>query len=285
MDQVRLSSHAKINLFLKILSKNSDGYHNICSLMSKIEFADLICVKKSRSSKIVLKSPLNQAMESDNNLIIKAVTLYDKNFGLDFGLEIELLKYLPIAAGLGGGSSNAATTLIALTMLDSKNVSIEDLKPVAIELGSDVPFFLQYKGAIVEATGGEVTKFNLPKKFDILLAKPKFSISTKDSYQNSTFDFLTPFDKQKTISTFLTGDLNRISQVMVNDLEQYALDNYQELVDLKLSIESLPTPPLKTLLAGSGSTLLAFFNNPGEIKIAIKQLKSENLLLRQSATL
>jgi len=170
---------AKINWFLKVCGLRNDGYHNIKSLIQKITLYDVLTFAPSENLTLItnLQIPLRQ------NLIYKAAVLLKKECDVKAGAKIHLTKKIPVSAGLGGGSSDAALTLIGLNKLWSTALSIEELCTFAERLGSDVPFFLHGPLAFVEGRGEKITDVKAIKPFDILLVKPPVAVSTHWAYE------------------------------------------------------------------------------------------------------
>ena len=177
-------SHAKINLFLRIIGQRPDGYHNIQSIFQLIDLHDVISIKKRKDSLIKIKCNVKEI--ENNNIINKSVNLFLNYSHLPYiGLDIILKKNIPIGGGLGGGSSNAATCLIALNEIYETKLSAIQLKHIARQIGCDVPFFLQHKNAWVEGTGDIITPIFI-KPIWLVLIFSKHNISTSDIFSKYT---------------------------------------------------------------------------------------------------
>ena len=173
-----LKAPAKINWFLKILGLRDDGFHEIQSLIQKITLYDILTINPEKD--MILTT--NSSIPVKQNLVYKTALLLKEACGVKKGAHIHLEKYIPMAAGLGGGSSDAASTLTGLNKLWALNLSKTKLFELAQQLGSDVPVFLNGPLAFVEGRGEKATVLNAAKKFDILLVKPPFDISTAWAY-------------------------------------------------------------------------------------------------------
>lgn len=188
MKKIKLNwpSPAKINLFLYVNQKRKDGYHNIQTLLQFLNYGDIIKIKKTKNNKIKIVNNFSNISEK-NNLIFKSAKLlkqYSQKIkpNNNFGAKIYIKKNLPIGSGLGGGSSNAATTLIALNYLWKINLSDQKLTKISYKLGADIPFFINGHSSFAEGIGNQLLYINLKEKWNLILY-PKISISTKKIFQ------------------------------------------------------------------------------------------------------
>lgn len=237
-------SPAKINLFLKIVRRRDDGYHELASLFQTVNLFDTLTFEFcERQDRLTCSDPTIPVDE--NNLVLKALNLFRERTGSEFFVDISLQKKIPSQAGLGGGSSNAATTLWALNELLGQPASLQQLKEWGGELGSDVPFFLSTGTAFCEGRG-EVIKELPPLKMSnkLVLTKPDFGMSTIEVYQNLDIAKLTCRDPQDDLNKFLEGGFT-----FYNDLEEPAFRIMPELAVFKGSIHAD-----HVLMSGSGSS-------------------------------
>ena len=265
-----LPSPAKVNLSLWIKGKRPDGYHEIVTVMQTINLMDIISFIPSNRLELSIKGNKTLPL-GKSNLIIKACRLFQERTGIKPKVKIKLEKRIPVGAGLGGGSSNAATTLKGLNLIYGKPLSDEELYEIASELGSDVPFFL--KGGLVIAYGRvEKLKHYTPAHFDILLVFPGFSCSTAEVYQNlpSIKRNISIENAEKLIiSPLLNEHLEELEENMENDLELSDSPCVKRTLEVK---ERLREVGLKPLMSGSGSSVFAIIK--GE-KPNITPLKKE----------
>jgi 4-diphosphocytidyl-2-C-methyl-D-erythritol kinase len=255
MKYIEIKSPAKINIGLDIISKRADGYHNLQTIFYPLyELYDIIKIERSNEFSFTSSK---KELNDDNNLIVKAKNLLEKKFSRKLPVKIHLEKNIPIGAGLGGGSSNAASVLLALNDMFNLGMKKEILIRYALELGSDVPFFIKAKPSIGESRGEILTDVNLNITKPFLIVNPGIHISTKEAFANiklkeSKIDY-------KTISE---DDLNNISlfyQLFKNDFEEYVFKTYHEIRDIKnLMIDK---GALFSLMSGSGSTVYGIFND------------------------
>jgi 4-diphosphocytidyl-2-C-methyl-D-erythritol kinase len=198
MNRLTIRAPAKINLLLKVLRKRKDGYHDIYSWLQAVNLFDYLIFEERPAGG--LKLYINGGGDlptDDRNLVIKSARLLHKRFGLSGGLEIRLTKNIPIAAGLGGGSSDAAATIYAINRLYNLGLTVNDMLEIGLQLGSDIPFFFSSGQAEVTGRGEVINNISLPVDYSIVLVVPDMAISTADSYRRLNFDLTSPYDINK----------------------------------------------------------------------------------------
>ena len=266
----RIKSPAKVNLGLKVLNKRSDNFHNILSIFIELNLYDTLDFYPSQSLKI-LSTGHYLAPNGKNNIIYKAVNIFSKEFGVNVDYKILLNKSIPIGAGLGGGSSNAAKTLVALNQIFNYNISEDKLCKMGSKIGSDVPFFIT--GGIKKITGkGELIhqiNYSVLNNKIFLLIFPNFSISTKWAY-NKIKKHLEPKKIRHKFSP-LTDKVNWA--LFENDFEHIVCLTYPEIRDIKKMLYK--TGALYSSLSGSGSTMFGIYNDMKLVNKAIKSFKNE----------
>lgn len=265
-----IPSPAKINLSLWIKGKRKDGYHELITVMHTINLYDVLHFLPS--DKLELHIEGNQALPlGSSNLIIKACKLFKEKTGINPKVKIKLEKNIPVGAGLGGGSSNAANTLKALNTLYGNPLSEKELFELAEHLGSDVPFFI--KGGLAIAWGrGEKLKFYSPANFEILLVYPLFSCSTAEVYQK-----LPPIERKISledaeklvVSPLINGNWEQLKENIENDLEKSESNCVKQVLEIKKELESLGVE--KSLMSGSGSSVFSIITQ----KIDTSPLKNK----------
>ena len=260
---------AKINLFLRVLRKRADGYHDIVSLMQKITLYDEL-IFSPRPKGIVLNCPGNDLPISEDNLVFRAAQSIFAYANYPFGVEIKLTKKIPLAAGLGGGSSDAATTLIALNKMCSLNLKKNELIKLGAKIGADVPFFIFGNNALTSGIGDKLKALqNLPK-INLVLIKPQFEISTKMVYENLNLRLTRGKNNYSIPRFFALGDVIR---ELHNDLEEVSLKLHPELNNLKQIL--LCHGALGALMSGSGPTVFGIFPDEKSAKKARNAVKKE----------
>ena len=258
--EITARSPAKINLFLKVTGKRPDGYHEILSVMQMVELFDTLAFKPDPSGGLSLKVGGMDAPSDGTNLVIKAAEALREWAGVGLGARIELDKKIPVSAGLGGGSGNAAVALKSLANLWRIDITREDMERIALSIGADVPFFLNGPCAAVTGVGEKIRPVNPCKSVPVLLVKPDFGISTAEAYKNSRFDFA-PFNADGgMVDDAVSGDPARMAPRMVNDLMPWAMDAHPNLARLKERMEAVEPAPVRVMMSGSGPTLFALYD-------------------------
>lgn len=238
-----LFSPAKINLFLRIVNKRPDGYHNLSSLFQAIDLGDVITFKIHHEDSLTCTDP--SLPVDQTNLIIKALHLFRHKTGLQNCFKIHLEKNIPTEAGLGGGSSNAATTLWALNQLSGNIATVDQLSSWSAEIGSDIPFFLSTGTAYCTGRGEHVQNLPPLSSRSLLIAKPNFGLSTPAVYKRLILPSQT--SQQDDLQAFFNG-----AQKYFNDLEKPAFELNPDLQDIKNELLSCGFETV--LLSGSGSS-------------------------------
>ena len=274
MSNYRVKSFAKINLGLKILDERSDSFHNIKSIFIRISLHDIL--EFNQSEKFQFKCNQKKIPTNNKNTIYKAYNILNNLYSFNTQYAITLHKSIPLLSGMGGGSSNAAATLIALNKLNKLNLKKEQLIDLGLQIGSDVPFFIKEQ-KIKQITGrGEILKnHSAPnlKSIYFLLIFPKFSISTAWAYKKikKTLDYSTYIPK------FPALDDNVDWKLFENDFEKVVGSTYPEIFEIKEDL--MNNGALYSSLSGSGSTMFGIYNNKQFIKQAQDKLKNYNTLI------
>lgn len=268
-----INSYAKINFFLKIGKKLGSGYHNIQSVAQKIDLSDSISIEPLTEDKIIVEST-NKELESESNLAYKAALLLKKKFRVRHGIRIFIEKNIPLEAGLGGGSSNAATALISLNKLWGLKLKEKQLIGLASQLGSDVPFFIGENAALVEGIGDRIKRIKKSFSINIVLINPGFRVSTKWAY--SAFDRQKPKIKAKAdinslVKAIEKKDIIGIAGNLHNDFEPIVEKKYKVLNEIKNNL--LRNDALNACISGSGPTVFGIFNSIYEAREAFFKIQ------------
>ena len=261
-------SYAKVNLFLKIGTKLKSGYHNLQSVMQMIELSDNMSIEPINEDKIIVEST-NPELASEENLAYKAAQLLKKKYRIKHGIRIYIEKNIPLEAGLGGGSSNAATTLLNLNKLWGLKLKEKQLIELASQIGSDVPFFIGENAAVVEGIGDKIKRIKKSFSINVVLINPGFRVSTKWAY--SAFDRQRPKIKTKAdISNLVKAierkDVKEIANNLHNDFEPIVTKKYKVINDIKTNL--LRNDALNAVVSGSGPTVFGIFNSIYEAREA-----------------
>lgn len=266
MKRIEIKAPAKINIGLNIVSKRADGYHNLETFFYPIhDLYDYITFEKDESFEFSCSAP---ELDNDDNLIVKAVKLLEEVKKRRFSLKIFCDKNIPQGAGLGGGSSDAAATLISMNELFQLGIKYEELVTLSLFLGSDVPFFLKSKPAIAKSRGEILTHVELEINKYILLVNPLIHISTKEAFSkiipaNSNINYETFFGNSQLNYSLLSENIR-------NDFESTVYSKFPEIRQIKGSL--LANGACFSLMSGSGSTVYGFFNTLIEAEKAKKYL-------------
>ena len=257
-------SPAKINLFLHVTSKRSDGYHNIQTIFQLVDYCDEININY-RSDGLISRISGNENISKDQDLTIRSATLLKKITGSKGGADIAIVKKIPIGGGLGGGSSNAATVLIALNKLWNLNLPKEELVDIGQNLGADVPVFINGHSSWGEGIGEILTPISLPKYFYLIVTIGKH-ISTKEIF---THKALTMSPVQRKIA-----DFSMVSNPH-NDCLDAAIDLEGEIKDALIHLNSTERHIDSARMTGSGSCVFVAFENESDALIAKEELPSK----------
>ena len=240
---------AKINLSLKILGRRNDGFHELDTLIAPISLYDEIRIDKRRLGKgIEFRCDDSSIPQGDENLAVRAAKAFFDTTKIEPALSIELKKKIPHGAGLGGGSSDAASVLLALNEMFKTKLSREALAEIAEPLGSDVPFFLFQSAAVCKGHGEIVMPVKLQRQFSILLLKPAFAISTAWAYSR--------WQHSREIPGIRYQAQEFVGQTFANDLERPVFEKFVFLAQLKMWLLS-QSEVGASLMSGSGSTVFA----------------------------
>jgi 4-diphosphocytidyl-2-C-methyl-D-erythritol kinase len=271
-----LKAPAKINLFLKVLNRRPDGYHEIESLMQKIELFDILHLSR-QGEQISLSCPGNTLPEDRENLAYRAAHAFFSATGIKPGIKIILEKNIPVAAGLGGGSSDAAAVITGLNTLLNANLAREQLIDIARPLGADVPFFVQDCSAAMATGIGDCIQQVLPmRELSIVLVNPGFGVSTKWVYENfpltsNSNTYILARD-QKTTKDFHAAAPS-LYEELGNDLEVVTINRFPEIGDLKKELKK--GGAVTSLMSGSGPTVFGLFVSEEDAQRSIMQLSKK----------
>ena len=260
-----LHSPAKLNLFLHIVGRRADGYHLLQSVFQLIDWCDIVSLKRIPENDIRRINPI-PGVNPENDLVVRAAKLLKDFCQIDFGVEISLRKVIPMGAGLGGGSSDAASTLIGLNALWNLKLDQKALCELGLQLGADVPFFIFGKNAFVEGIGEKIKEINLGSH-DFLVIFPRQGVETKRIFQDPE---LTRDHGQITIDGFLASPWTDLS----NDCQAVAMRLCPE-VKQALDWIGQAVPGSEPRMSGSGSSVFAALDpkaNPAKLENLLQSL-------------
>jgi 4-diphosphocytidyl-2-C-methyl-D-erythritol kinase len=281
MQELKILSYAKINIGLYVLGEMEDGYHEIITLFQQIDLHDTLkFIRSTEKMKIISDYP--QFPPGENNLIWKAFNLFKSTCRVKGGLNVYVEKQIPLGAGLAGGSSNAAVTLLAANKLWDYPFKRAELMELAIQLGADVPFFIYGISAIGRGKGEILENINYDKNWWIVVVCPKISISTKWVY-NQTKYILTKIKKIANFKTFFENfNCNTLQDNVYNELEGIVFKRYPFLKKIKQQLKEMGA--FYVSMSGSGSSMYGFFNKKQHaVRIAqffVKEKKIDSFLCK-----
>lgn len=272
---INIKANAKINLTLDILGKRDDGYHEVCMVMQSINLCDTLTIAKLNEQKIILHGDVAGVAKPEDNLVYKAAKLFLDTYELKSGVEIKLDKKIPVAAGLAGGSTDAAAVLRGLNELFELNLSVDELCKLSSKLGSDIPFCV--RGGTMLATGrGEILQevATMPKT-DLVLVKPKIGVSTAWVYKNYhkvAQNVIHP-NTEKMLEALKAKDKQSIYDNLRNVLEFVTIPEYPEIAELKRAL--LNAGANVSMMSGSGPTVFAFADNSEQAHKIAEKIKQD----------
>ena len=258
MDSIRLKARAKINLGLDVLGKRDNGYHDVRMVMQTVGIYDRIVINKIPEDEIRIKANLSFLPLNENNLIYKAAKMLKDDYNFCGGVEIELNKFIPVAAGMAGGSSDAASTLYGINRLFNLHISMKKLMEYGVKIGADVPYCLMRGTALAEGIGEKLTKLSPMPDCHILVAKPPISVSTKLVYEKlDTTDIVKHPDIDGIIEAISNKDVRLVAERMGNVLEDVTIPMYPVINDIKKVM--LENGAINAMMSGSGPTVFGIF--------------------------
>ncbi len=260
MDSIIVKAYAKINLGLDVIRKREDGYHDVCMIMQSLDLHDTITLTKISTPGISIQTNLSYLPVDKGNLVYKAAALFMETISAQEGLKIKLDKKIPVAAGLAGGSSDAAATLKGLNELYQAGLSMNELMQLGVKIGADVPYCIMLGTALSEGIGEVLTPLSPMPKCSILLVKPDLCVSTKYVYENLklTPDVIHP-DILHMQEALAEGNLDHLAERMDNILQTVTVQNYPIITNIKNKMIELGA--LTSLMSGSGPTVFGIYSN------------------------
>ena len=261
MNSITLKSRAKINLSIDVLGKRQDGYHLVEMIMQTIDLYDLIEINEKDNDQITIKSTSDEIPLDCNNLVYKAANLIKKTFNINKGVEIHIKKNIPVAAGMAGGSSNAAAVLVGLNKLWNLNLSNQQLEKIGLKLGADVPFCINGGAFLASGIGEELTPIKgLTKDVCILVCKPDLFVSTKEVYECIDSKDIDKRPNNKFLIECLKNeDTRQLAENMFNVLEGVTMDKHPVIQQIKDIMTN--NRALGAMMSGSGPTVFGLYEN------------------------
>ncbi len=274
MKEIKLKAKAKINLGLDVLRKREDGYHEVRMIMQTIPLYDKLTMRTAEDGQIRLQTNLRFLPVGEDNLVYRAAKLLMDEFQIKQGVEIDLVKYIPVAAGMAGGSSDAAAALVGVNKLFNLGLSIEQLMERGVKIGADVPFCVMRGTALAEGIGEKLTPLPPMPKCHILIAKPGIHVSTKFVYGNLRADALKEHpDIDGQIEALKRGDLRKLARLMGNVLETVTVPEYPVIRQIKETM--MTCGALNAMMSGSGPTVFGLFEEEAAAQEAYRMFSED----------
>lgn len=280
---MRLRAMAKINLGLDIIGKREDGYHEVRMIMQTIRMYDVLEIRKKSSPGISLSTNLPYIPCDERNLVYKAAKILMDEFHVEEGLSMKLTKSVPVAAGMAGGSSDAAAAFVGVNRLFHLGLSQEELMKRAVQVGADVPYCVMRGTALAEGIGEKLTRLpDLPDCY-ILIGKPGINVSTRTAYENLDLNEIRRRpDIDGMICDIKNKDLYSMTGKMENVFEPGIMAKYPVIREIRDLMEKQGA--LKAMMSGSGPTVFGIFDDAGKMQNAARALKKSGLAKTVFAT-
>ena len=275
-NDISLKALAKINLGLDVVRRREDGYHEVRMIMQTIQLYDRLDIKRTQEPGIQIQTNLSFLPVNENNLIYKAAKLLMDEFSITDGVSVKLDKRIPVAAGMAGGSTDAAAMLIGVNRLFSLGLTKRELMERGVQIGADVPYCIMRGTALAEGIGETLSPLPPMVKCPVLIAKPSISVSTKFVYQNLKLDDTTIHpDIDRLIDDIKAKNLHDIAAHMGNVLETVTIPNYPVIDEIKKHM--LSNGAVGAMMSGSGPTVFGLFDDEDTAKKAYKAMRSSHL--------
>ena len=276
MNQVELKALAKINLGLDVLGRRENGYHDVRMIMQSIYLYDEVKIEKKDTPGIEVVTNLKYLPVNEDNIAYKAAHLLKEEFDISEGVKITLKKHIPVAAGLAGGSSNAAAVLFGMNRMFRLGLSQKSLMERGVKLGADVPYCIMRGTVLAEGIGEELKTLPAMPKCTVLIAKPPISVSTKTVYEALDSKEIT---QHPDIDGIMEGleqhDLRKIAECMGNVLEDVTIPMHPVISEIKQ--EMTDAGALGAMMSGSGPTVFGLFESRAAAREAQRRIREKSL--------
>lgn len=276
MDKIKLKALGKINLGLDVLGRRPNGYHDVRMVMQTVYLYDQILLEKTDKEGISLETNLFYLPVNENNLAYRAAKMLIDEFAIKEGVHISLEKHIPVAAGMAGGSSNAAAVLYGMNRLFQLGLTDQELMDRSVQLGADVPYCIMRGTVLAEGIGEKLTPLPAMPKCHVLLAKPPISVSTQKVYEKLDAQEVTKHpDIDGILLGLQTGDLEKITSSMGNVLENVTITEYPQIERIKDVMKE--EGALNAMMSGSGPTVFGIYDDKMLARRAAARIREEQL--------
>lgn len=275
MSVLKIDAYAKVNLGLDVVRRLENGYHEVKMVMQTVGICDTLTLKKEKAG-IKITTDSGEIPANEDNLVYKAAKLLMDNYGVTEGVSIHLEKRIPVAAGMAGGSTDAAAVLKGMNTLFSLGLSEEQLKKEGVKLGADIPYCIMGGTALAEGIGEKLTKLPDAPDVFLLVAKPDINVSTKYVYENLKLDTIQQHpDIDGMVDAIEAGNLQGVIDRMDNVLQTVTEEKYNVIGELKRFMEE--NGALKALMSGSGPTVFGIYDDKEKAESAKANPGLQNL--------
>ena len=274
ISHLKLKAYGKINLGLDVVRRREDGYHEVRMVMQTVGIYDTIDLVRIPQKTIKVETNLYYLPNDSNNLVYKAAKLLMDEFGIQEGVSIKLQKFIPVAAGMAGGSSDAAAVLFGVNKMFRLGLTMSQLMERGVKIGADVPYCLMRGTALAEGIGEKLTRLPSVPQCQVLIAKPPVNVTTKYVYENLHANDLRAEehpDIDGMVEAIRSSDLHGIVKRFGNVLERVTLKEYPVIGEIKDKMKKLGA--VGTLMSGSGPTVFGLFENPQLAANAYEELR------------
>lgn len=276
MDRVVTKAYAKINLGLDVIRKRPDGYHDVKMVMQTVDLYDVLLVSKKEEDIITISTQREDIPVNEDNLIYKAIKLMKEVYGFPGGVHVELVKNIPIAAGMAGGSTDAAAAMRAINDLFELNRPLKELEGHAVKIGADVPYCIQGGTVLSEGIGELLTDLPNAPQCILLIAKPDIMVSTKYVYENLNLPNIQKHpDIDAIVNAIKEGDVQGMIEPMDNVLASVTEEKYGIIKEIKQTMEK--NGAIKALMSGSGPTVFGIFETMVQAATAFDAIKEKGM--------
>lgn len=275
MNHISIKSYAKINLGLDVLGTLPNGYHELRMIMQTISLSDNLSFEKRKDNRIILKTNLPFLPVNEKNIVYQAVKLFMETMHISSGIYCTISKHIPVAAGMAGGSGNAAAALKAMDSLFGTKLTPNELASLGVKLGADVPYCLLGNTALAEGIGDILTPLPSPPKAKVLIVKPMVSVSTKEVYTNLKLDENTIHpDIDACIKAIKDGSLKDLCAGLGNVLEDVTIKLHPCIAEIKSKMLDLGADG--SLMSGSGPSVFGLYSDEDKAVAAYNYFKATN---------
>jgi len=275
MKEIRLKARAKINITLDIVGKRDNGYHEVEMVMQTIDLYDKLLLKKQKKDTISLKTNLPYLPTDERNLVYKIIDYMKQTYNIRAGVYASLYKMIPVAAGMAGGSSDGAQTIIGMNRLFELNLNQNEMMKIGEKFGSDIPYCIVQGTALAAGLGEKITYLEPFPEVNVLIVKPRFSMSTKRVYEQFQLDEVQEHpNTQAVVQAIKNKDIDYICKHLVNVLETVTPKLHPEINGIKLYLKELGADGV--LMSGSGPTVFGLFKKKKQAENALKCITKQN---------